>query len=219
MGSYSFRLNGVEVEAHPAGVLWWPDRRLMAVADMHLEKGSAYAPGGIFLPPYDSMATLARLGQAVASLEPARVVALGDSFHDPTAEARLHPKALDALSGLVNCCEWIWLRGNHDPAPDPGLGGEVHQEWYEEPLVFRHEPSVRTAGEVAGHLHPKLRISSRGRSVSARCFVTDGAQVVMPAFGELTGGLSARSADVRRVFGRPQLALLVGPRRVHPVRI
>ncbi len=47
--------------ADPAGALYWPDERLLVVADLHLEKGSAFAARGVLLPPYDTAATLARL--------------------------------------------------------------------------------------------------------------------------------------------------------------
>ena len=43
-----------------AGVLYWPDESLLAVADLHLEKGSSFAARGMLLPPYDTAATLAR---------------------------------------------------------------------------------------------------------------------------------------------------------------
>ena len=44
--------------ADPAGALYWPDEKLLAVADLHLEKGSAFAARGVLLPPYDTAATL-----------------------------------------------------------------------------------------------------------------------------------------------------------------
>jgi len=219
MGSYCFRLNGADLEAHPAGILWWPSRRLLAVADLHLEKASAYALHGVFLPPYDSAATIIRLATVCAALNPARVVAMGDSFHDDEAEGRLDPGVADVLTGVVQQCEWIWLAGNHDPLPPAALEGLVREEWREGPLVFRHEPNAREPGEVAGHLHPKIRISRRGQSVGARCFVTDGSQLVMPAFGALTGGLSARDPDVRRLFRSRAFALMLGPEKVHPVKL
>ena len=50
------------------GALYWPEERALIVADLHLEKGSSYAARGVLLPPYDTAATLARLG---ASSSPA----------------------------------------------------------------------------------------------------------------------------------------------------
>jgi uncharacterized protein len=60
-------------------------------------------------------------------------------------------------------------------------------------IVVRHEPTG-ASGEIAGHLHPKARVSTRGRSMERRCFASDGERAVMPAFGAYTGGLSIRDA-------------------------
>ena len=44
----------------------------------------------LFLPPYDTRTTLAAHGEALMrALWPARVIALGDSFHDGEAADRL----------------------------------------------------------------------------------------------------------------------------------
>jgi DNA ligase-associated metallophosphoesterase len=217
MSSYPFHLNGVEVEALWEGALWWAGRRLLAISDLHLEKGSSYARSGVFLPPYDSQATVARLHALLDAKAPARVIAMGDSFHDGEAEDRLDPGTLSSLQALTRRCEWVWLEGNHDPAPGALFEGTVVAEWREGPLTFRHVPTRGCSGEVAGHLHPKIRVSTRGRSVGGRCFVTDGNQLVMPAFGALTGGLSVRDREVRGLFQEKPLALLMGPSKVHAV--
>ncbi|HWG07147.1 MAG TPA: phosphoesterase, partial [Beijerinckiaceae bacterium] len=51
-------LAGVTLVADCAGALYWPDEKLLVVADLHLEKGSAFAARGVLLPPYDTAATL-----------------------------------------------------------------------------------------------------------------------------------------------------------------
>ena len=43
MTPFEFLCAGERLEALPAGALHWPARRLLAVADLHLEKGSSYA--------------------------------------------------------------------------------------------------------------------------------------------------------------------------------
>ena len=50
-----------ELMALPQGALFWPARRALLVADLHLEKASWFARLGQMLPPYDSIATLADL--------------------------------------------------------------------------------------------------------------------------------------------------------------
>ena len=56
-----FSFCGHELMALPQGALFWPARRALLVADLHLEKASWFAQGGQMLPPYDSLATLADL--------------------------------------------------------------------------------------------------------------------------------------------------------------
>jgi hypothetical protein len=48
------QLIGEQLLLDPAGVLFWPGASLLAVADLHLEKGSASARQGNLVPPWDS---------------------------------------------------------------------------------------------------------------------------------------------------------------------
>src|SRR5262245_56735988 len=80
---------GVCFTADASGALFWEDEKLLIVSDLHLEKGSSFATRGILLPPYDTAATLARLAAVVARYDPGTVIALGDSFHDENAHARV----------------------------------------------------------------------------------------------------------------------------------
>ncbi len=108
---------GATMTADPAGVLYWPDHGLLAVADLHLEKGSSFASRGQLLPPYDSAATLARLAKLIAHYAPRVVIALGDNFHDGGGPARLGAQDRESLRALKRGRDWIWLTGNHDPEP------------------------------------------------------------------------------------------------------
>ncbi len=217
MKAACFRLNGASLAADPSGALWWPERRALVVADLHFGKGSAYAAaGGALLPPYDSHATLERLEALARRYRPACWVSLGDSFHDRGAGARLDRQAALRLAQLVQGCDWIWLRGNHDPEPPSGFGGRALAEWRAGPLVFRHEPRPGPApGEVAGHLHPRAAVATGRRQVSARVFATDGRRLLLPAFGAYAGGLDVHDPAVRMLFARPPRVLLAGRERVH----
>src|SRR5215207_5666779 len=183
-----------------SGALFWQEQRLLVVSDLHLEKGSSFAARGVLLPPYDTAATLSRLSAVMARHDPRMVIALGDSFHDRTAHERLSAPDRDAMSALHVRRDWIWISGNHDPALPPDLGGVVASEVRIGPIAFRHEPTG-ASGEVAGHLHPKARVPTRGRTVERRCFACDGERAVMPAFGAYTGGLSIRDKAFAKIFG------------------
>ena len=80
--SQTVALCGKQLIADNSGALYWPAKRTLLVADLHLEKGSAYAERGSLLPPYDTRQTLMRLAEVIDRYEPARVIALGDSLHD-----------------------------------------------------------------------------------------------------------------------------------------
>src|SRR5581483_6037230 len=109
---------------------------------MHLEKGSSFARAGQFLPPYDSRATLGRLAAAAARRQAARIIALGDSFHDRQAAERLDAESRHLLADLAQTHDFIWIAGNHDPDPPAWAPGIIAAEWREDGLVFRHEPSA-----------------------------------------------------------------------------
>ncbi len=211
-------VNGEPLLLDASGALWWEAERTLVFADLHFEKGSSLARRGAMLPPYDTRATLARIAGRVQHYTPARVIALGDSFHDCDAAERLDEEEHSELVRLGAGCEWIWIAGNHDPAPPAWLGGRVAEEIAIGGLVFRHEPRTTPAkGEIAGHLHPCATVARRGRSLRRRCFVSDGARLLMPAFGAYAGGLDVRDAAVSGLFATRFLTYLLGMRRVYAV--
>jgi DNA ligase-associated metallophosphoesterase len=193
-------LSGVPLLADARGALYWAEQGLLAVADLHLEKGSSFAARGQLLPPYDTASTLARLAHLIADYAPRWVVALGDSFHDGGGPERLSDSDRDNLRSLQRGRDWIWITGNHDPEPAQGVGGTFTGGLSLGPLNFRHLPTG-APGEVSGHLHPVARIVYRGRAVSRRCFAADDTRMVMPAFGAFTGGLNIRDAAFADLFG------------------
>lgn len=216
-GEHSVSINGVAMVADLSGALYWEAERLLIVSDLHLEKGSSYATRGVLLPPYDTLATLGRLGAVIARHDPRTVIALGDSFHDRRAHGRLSADNRAIIGVLQARRDWIWIAGNHDPALPDDLGGSVASEVAVGGIVFRHEPTG-AAGEIAGHLHPKARVSTRGRAVERRCFASDGLRVVMPSFGAYTGGLSIRDAAFARLFRTAGfVAHVLGDRALHTI--
>jgi len=208
-------LSGVPLLADPRGALYWPAQRFLAVADLHLEKGSSFAARGQMLPPYDTASTLAYLSALIADYSPRCVVSLGDSFHDGGGPTRLSDKDRDTLTRLQRGRDWVWITGNHDPEPAEGLGGVFQETLKIGVLTFRHEPKGGS-GEVSGHLHPVARIAHRGRAVSRRCFVADATRLVLPAFGAFTGGVNVRDAAFTDLFGTLAFkAYLLGEGRIY----
>ncbi len=210
---------GVTLVADPAGAVYWPDEKLLVVADLHLEKGSAFAARGVLLPPYDTATTLARLSRLVERYMPRLVIALGDNFHDGGGPARMDEISRAALKALQRSRDWLWIAGNHDPVPAENIGGRFAGELALGALSFRHEPSSKqTDGEIAGHLHPLARVARRGCAMSRRCFAGDGQRLIMPAFGAFAGGLNIRDRAIVSIFGALSFTVhLLGERRLYAV--
>lgn len=204
MHSTPLRLNGASLALDASGALVWAERGWLVVADLHLEKGSAFAARGALLPPYDTAATLTALEAAIVRHRPTRVLCLGDSFHDRAAAGRVTAADGRRIAALTAALDWLWLAGNHDPAPPADWGGRiVHDGLREGPLTFRHEADATApdpAGEVSGHFHPKAAVRQRGRRVSARCFASDGRRLILPAFGAFTGGLNVLDPAISGLF-------------------
>ncbi|WP_425445436.1 ligase-associated DNA damage response endonuclease PdeM [Tropicimonas sediminicola] len=206
---------GTRLCALSSGALWWPERQLLCVSDLHLGKSERMARrGGGLLPPYDSRDTLQRLDTEVARLDPATVVCLGDSFDDLAAAGALEEDARLWLTRLASGRDWIWIEGNHDPGP-PGLAGRHVPDLHLGPLRFRHiARTTAEAGEISGHYHPKAALAARGRRVRRACFLTDGARLILPAFGTYTGGLDVTAPELRALLGPNARAILTGPTQV-----
>jgi len=208
---------GHEAVCDHRGALLLPGLSVLVVSDLHLEKGSSYARRGVFLPPYDTASTLARL-EAVLADHPARtVISLGDSFHDGGGAGRLPDEYRSRLKAAMAGRDWFWVSGNHDPDPPQCLPGDCVEELAIGGLMFRHEPSAEIVeGEIAGHLHPGARIVRQGRSVRRACFANDGARIVMPAFGALTGSLNVLDRAFAGLFDWPRFrAHVLGAERVY----
>ena len=228
-GSLSVLVAGEACVLRCSGALWLPAHGTLVAADLHLEKGSAFAMRGQMLPPYDSRATLDRLEAEIDALDPARIILLGDSFHDTRAIARMAPDDRARLDRLAAGRDWLWLEGNHDRealARDADalarLPGRIVGDLALGGLWLTHEPEALTPddrrhGEVAGHLHPCARVVAYGRGVRRACFVTDGSRLILPAFGAFTGGLSVRDPVLAGLFAQAPMAALLGRDRVHAV--
>jgi len=208
----AFDCAGERLLATPEGALFWPRERLVAVADLHLEKGSSYAEAARkLLPRYDSRETLDRLAAVLERTGARRVICLGDSFHDRAAATRLLPEDAARLDMLAARAAFHWIAGNHDPAPPDGRWGTASEELALPPLIFRHEAQFGPArGELSGHFHPVASLSVRGRGFRKRCFLVDGERTILPAFGAYAGGLNALDPAIAQLFPGDYDALVPG---------
>jgi uncharacterized protein len=123
-GSARLTVAGEAVTLRPSGALWLEAASTLIVADVHFEKGSAYAARGQMLPPFDTRETLRRLTIEARATVAARIVFLGDAFHDGEAESRLSDGDRDGIEALAREVQLVWIVGNHDAEGPKALPGE-----------------------------------------------------------------------------------------------
>jgi len=216
MNGLSFTFHGESLTALGSGALFWPAQSLLCVSDLHLGRTERIARhGGQIIPPYENSDTLKKLEDHINALSPKTVMCLGDSFDDLASVNALTEAETDWITRLQAGREWIWIEGNHDPAP-LNLGGTHLQSYSAETLVFRHIATLNGQGEISGHYHPKLSVAARGRRITRPAFVYDEARLILPAFGTYTGGMSLNRAPLSEMFLNPSVILTgPSPRRIN----
>lgn len=213
MPDVSLSFAGQQFLPLPGGALFWPAQSMLLVADLHLEKGSSLARDGWPLPPYDSIDTLDRLLAAVRQTAPARLLLLGDSFHDPAGAARLPAPARTRLAALAAATDIGWIAGNHDGLSADILPGSVADGLLVAGIALVHEPaSAGAAPAIAGHFHPKVAVRlGHGRTARRRCLALGPDALILPAFGAYAGGLDIGHPAITAACGGAATAIIATP--------
>jgi DNA ligase-associated metallophosphoesterase len=170
---------------------------VLLVADLHLGKAESFQSQGIPLPSDGDGSTLNALLGLAHRLRPREVVVLGDLIHSRlglTPELRQKLLALPALMG----CPLRLIGGNHERGC--WLEGLVQEpSTAAGPLWLSHAPEPR-AGllNVCGHRHPVALVGDGADRLRLPCFAYDETieQLVLPAFGTLTGGHPCPQGEV-----------------------
>ncbi|SFS21978.1 ligase-associated DNA damage response endonuclease PdeM [Yoonia litorea] len=209
MNNLRFTFCDMALMAMPSGALFLPEEAVLCVSDLHLGKSDRIARrSGRMLPPYEVQETLSKLEADILECAPQMVICLGDSFDDLEAANALTEDMQLWLARLQAGRRWVWIEGNHDPGP-VDLGGAHMGEITVGTLAFRHIATGAPA-EVSGHYHPKHRVAGRSRPA----FLYDAQRLIMPAYGTYTGGLASHTADLRKLFDAPPMAIMTGRKAI-----
>lgn len=206
-------LAGTAVELRPSGALYWPERSLLCIGELHIGRAERLArEGGELQPPHESIETLDRLEAEIVALEPRLVVCLGDCFDNLAANHDLNNEVQARIGRLAAGRRWVWIAGTHDPSPVE-LPGTHLSELRHGLLSFRPVALPRLAtggGEVSAHYHPRARLTRRGARTTRRCFLTNSNRAILPAFGTHAGGLDASDQTFNDLLGAEAQAFLLG---------
>lgn len=175
--------------------LYWPARRRLVVADLHLGKGAVLRRAGIAVPSGGTRTDLLRLAGLLERTAAASLWILGDFLHG--ARSAGSDAAWRAFRQAHRQVAMAVVPGNHDRALDAGVAGVqlVADGTRDGPFEFRHAPGASGSGHVlCGHLHPVLKLPGLP---AHPLFWIGTAQTVLPAFSLFTGGLRVEHRHAR----------------------
>lgn len=190
----------------PERALWWPARRLLVIADLHLGKAAMFRAQGQPVPAGTTEVNLERLSLLLQRHAAEELVVLGDFLHGPGALTPGVRRSLVRWRAAHAGLRATLVRGNHDHRagdPPPELGFSVVDEpWGLGPFAACHHPqAVPGAVVLAGHLHPVVRLHGPGRDrLRLPCFVQEEGRWLLPAFGEFTGGWEVGATPQREIY-------------------
>ncbi len=195
-------LAGETLRLYADRALYWPARRRLLVADLHLGKDDTFRAAGIALPTGGTRHDLQRLSALIEHSGAQALWFLGDLLHGRLVDTHWRgdwSRFCAQHQGL----EMLLVEGNHDRAAERAGLGIAHQRHSvveaDSGFVFAHAPRKPEPDEerlvVCGHLHPVVRVPGfRGRFPA---FAEMDGHFVLPAFSTFTGGWLIDEAQAR----------------------
>jgi DNA ligase-associated metallophosphoesterase len=201
MNTASIPIKNQNFMMHPSGVLFWEEKSMLLISDVHLGKVSHFRKFGAAVPQKAVQKNFDSMDEAIDFFKPKHLIFMGDLFHSSlNKEWQLFEKWTTTVDANI-----ILVIGNHDiisPVKYEDLGIQVVSEIQLEGFLLTHHPEERAGFfNFCGHVHPSIRLVGLGRqSARLRCFFKSEHQLLLPAFGEFTGSHTLEPVEGNEVF-------------------
>ncbi len=182
----------------PEKALFWLEQNALLVADVHIGKALAFRRLGVPVPSGTTKGNLEKLTSLIDLLKPAKLYVLGDLLHASAAQDLSVVDAMLAWRKQHAEVSIVLIRGNHDAkagAPAPKLDIQVVSEPHSvQDFNLLHAPPDQQLAQApvfsfCGHVHPVVSMNGKGKDrLRLSCFVVSATHILLPAFGEFTGG-------------------------------
>lgn len=183
--------------------IYWADRKILLIADLHLGKVSHFRKHGIAIPAQAGLSNYHILGSLLDQLDLDRVLFLGDLFHSD------YNKDWEVFTSFIQTYKHLnfeLIQGNHDI-----LGTEIFNGafdvFYSKPLeigpfILSHEPlKTHKLFNIAGHIHPAIKLAGKAKqSIILPCFFFTSNSCILPAFGAFTGTYKMNDCNYKDIF-------------------
>lgn len=197
----TIHIHGHTFELHPSGAVYWKDRAMLLIADVHFGKVAHFRKHGAAIPAQATRTNFNKLEVLLAVYEPRSICFLGDLFH---SSINNEWNFFEEWIGKTNM-DVILIQGNHDIIPVymfEDIGIEVKMQLQLDAFLFTHQPiEDPKLFNIAGHVHPGVRLRGVGRQQHRfSCFYKTKNQLILPAFGAFTGKHIVSPVETDEVF-------------------
>ncbi|MGM8360504.1 ligase-associated DNA damage response endonuclease PdeM [Flavobacterium sp. ARAG 55.4] len=181
-------INNQEFILHPSGAVFWKEKKILLISDVHFGKVAHFRKYGIGIPKDASQENFTRLNAVLELFDSEIIIFLGDLFHSKiNNEWALFVAWKKKISQQV-----ILIEGNHDIIGKhhySDLDIEIYNELVIDDFLLTHHPTESEAFfNFCGHIHPGVKLRGLGRQfLNVSCFFRKQKQLIFPAFGEFTG--------------------------------
>ncbi len=197
----NIKIHNNNFNLHPSGAIFWQNKKMLLIADVHLGKVSHFRKHGAPVPANAAFENLEKLTEISNYYQPETICFLGDLFH-----SKLNEEWQDFEKWVeYTKAEVILISGNHDIIPKylyEDLGIKVFDELLLDGFHLTHHPTeIKGTFNFSGHIHPGVRMRGVGRQyLRFACFYKSENQLILPAFGNFTGKHILKPSERDEVF-------------------
>ena len=216
--SYSIHtIAGQDLVLLPQKAIFWKQKKMLLLADLHLGKAAHFRKAGIAVPGRVHGQDLQLLKELIEQWQPLEVIFLGDLFHSS------YNKEWEQLESWMNeelNTQFTLIMGNHDILPSSVYQNSklkvVENKMAVSPFLLTHQPPEAADENSAyytlcGHIHPAVAIKGAARQqLTLPCFYFGLHYALLPAFGKFTGFYKIKPKANESVY-------VVLPERVIPL--
>jgi len=187
---------------HCSGALFWQEKEILLISDVHFGKVSHFRKFGAAVPQKAIAKNFELLHEVLAFFKPKQLVFLGDLFHSSLNQEWLLFKDWVSAQKL----KITLIKGNHDIIADENYTAIeidcISEFVLLDAFLLTHHPEERQGFyNISGHIHPSVKLIGAGRqSLKLPCFFKSKNQLILPAFGTFTGTFTLKPSAEHQVF-------------------
>ena len=181
-------IKGETLVLHASGAVYWPARKAVLIADVHIGKVDHFRKEGIAVPAHAQQTNYDKLNDLLETFAPEKIYFLGDLFHSKrNRDWDTFFRWMDEKN-----LEYTLVMGNHDRHDQAAIKHSqlrLSGDLILSPFYLSHHPLEDSEGfNICGHIHPGVVLRGKGKlMVKSACFAKYKNQLILPAFGTFTG--------------------------------